>query len=143
MKKKLQNVIIPKLFSATIILAVLLLLQSCGLNNTQKKLEEVATEVSKRLPMDLGSGLKWTKAEALPNKVFKYSYVWENLEVAAMDTAAFKKEQEPTILETIKSEPSLKYFRDNDVVMEYDYNDKNGKPAYTITIAPEMYKSKK
>lgn len=113
---------------------------SCGANSFQKQLESDAQKISKQLPMEVGNGIRWDKAEALPNKVFQYTYTMENIDASGVDTAAQKKEVTPTLVDAIKQNAQLKPFRDNGVTMVYIYKDKNGKDAYTINITPDMYK---
>jgi len=46
----------------------------------------------------------------------------------------------PPILESVKSEPQSKVFRDNKVTINYHYSDKNGVFIINYLIKPEMYK---
>ncbi len=139
MKKSFKSILKTQLLSAVLLIVTVFALQSCG-SDMKSKLEKVAKDINTKLPMELGNGIKWTKAEVVSEKTFRYVYTLENISAADIDTTQLKKQQTPAMLEAIKTQPSLKEFRDNDVTMQYDYNDKTGKYAYQIIITPEMYK---
>ncbi len=144
MKTTCKNLIGTTRLLVIVLLATVATMQSCRTDTGyQKELAAVAQEINKKLPMNIGTGITWTKTEALPGKIFRYTYTLANQEVANIDSTAVKKEQTPIVLETIKNEPSLKSFRDHNVIMQYDYYDKDGKRAFSINITPEMYKTQK
>ena len=48
----------------------------------------------------------------------------------------------PNIIENVKNSPDLKFYRDNNITLDYKYYDKNGKFALEISVTPEIYNNK-
>ena len=43
------------------------------------------------------------------------------------------------IVETVKSNPQLEYFRSKRATLNYHYSDKNGKELFLISVSPDKY----
>jgi hypothetical protein len=105
-----------------------------------KVLLSMASELNKNLPMAIDSGTRLDNVVALPNKTVLYNYTLVNLERVNIDTLEAKKILEPQIVNSNKTNPDMKYFRDNDVIMKYSYKDKEGYYVCSIVVMPEQYK---
>ena len=60
----------------------------------------------------------------LPGKTFQYNYTLKNS--ASLNTNVIKSNLHQSILNSIKTNPALKEFRDNNVKLVYSYSDENG-----------------
>jgi hypothetical protein len=69
-----------------------------------------------------------------------FEYHLTILQIAITDTTNFKSQLKPRLLQVLKTNPSLKIFRDNDVTVKYIYNDKDGKYIFSETVSPREYK---
>jgi len=106
-----------------------------------KVLVELASKLNKEMcPMMLDMDTRADNAMALPNKTFLYNYTLVNFENGMIDTTEIKKIIEPNIINGIKTNPNMEYFRDNKVTMRYYYKDKNGNYLFSIIVTPEQYK---
>jgi len=105
-----------------------------------KVLIKMAGEMNKTLPMMLDSDTRLDNVMALPNKTVMYSYTLVNGENGMIDTIALKNYLEPNIINTIKTDPGMKYFRENSITQQYRYKDKNGNYLFSIVATPEQYK---
>ncbi|PZP43030.1 MAG: hypothetical protein DI598_16250 [Pseudopedobacter saltans] len=108
----------------------------------QKLMEKTAKDINKQCPIQVDSDMVWDSVNVLPNKTFQYYYTIKNFEASDIDTINVKKERTPIMLNSIKSEASIKIYRDHKTTFLYVFKDKLGKPAFSITITPDMYSKK-
>ena len=76
-----------------------------------------------------------------PGNVIVYNYTLVNFEKGAVDTTALKNYIGPIATNNIKTNPSMKYMRDNKVTMSYYYKDKNGSYLFNFKVVPYQYKN--
>ena len=105
-----------------------------------KMLVDAANEVNKNCPMVVDKETRLDNAVALPNKCFQYNYTLVNLVKDSLDTSYIKEFLTPKAINALKTNPSLKPFRDNKVTMCYMYKDKNDQYVCSIKVKPEDYK---
>jgi len=105
-----------------------------------KMLVETASTLNKTFPMMVDADTRVDNVIALPNKTFMYNYTLVNDESGMIDTVEVKNYLTPKIINTVKTTPGMKSFRDNKVTMEYCYKDKNGNYVFSIIVTPEQYK---
>ena len=101
---------------------------------------KTASEINKSCPIMVDAETRLDNTVALPNKTIQYNYTLVNIEKGDIDISEFENYLQPVILNIIKTSPDLKYFRDNDVTMAYNYKDKNGEHLLKLTFKPEDYK---
>ncbi len=141
-EKKLSKLNIIGIIIATIMVPSYWVVQKlffCPLSLDQQ-LMTLASELNKSYPIMVDAQTQLDSSLALPNNIFQYNYTFVNIETATVDTNEFKDYMEPNILEQVKTNIQVKYFRDNNVTLNYLYRDKNGQYVALITITPEMYK---
>lgn len=117
--------------------AVLIIFTQCS-GSVDNQLKKIAKEATEKCPIMLD---KWTRLDscaALPGRTYKYYHTIQELEVT--DTTLFKTQFEPQILSLVKMSPDMKFFRENEVSLLYQYNDQNKKYLFTISINPDQYK---
>jgi hypothetical protein len=105
-----------------------------------KALVEMSSEINKSLPMMIDANTRLDNVTALFDKTVLYNYTLIGLEPASMDTVLVKQILEPQILNTAKTNPDMKYFRENDVTMKYCYRDEYGNYLFSLVITPAQYK---
>ncbi|MDR2058016.1 MAG: hypothetical protein LBP83_07025 [Dysgonamonadaceae bacterium] len=105
-----------------------------------KALMEMASEFNKNLPVMVDSITRCDNVAAIFGKTVLYNYTVIGLETVMLDTLVMKQVLEPQILNTAKTNPDMKYFRENDVTMKYCYKDESGNYLFSIVITPTQYK---
>jgi hypothetical protein len=101
-----------------------------------KVLLEVANEVNKTCPMRVDQETQLDNVVALPENTFQYNYTLLNLNRVDMDIDDLKKTLEPNIVNSVKTNPSMKVFRDNKTTMVFYYSDKNKEFVFEIVVPP-------
>ncbi len=100
---------------------------------------KVASEVNKNCPVMVDAETRLDNAISLPKNIFQYNYTLLTLEKDKIDTTAIKAYLEPTITNTVKSNPDMKYMRDNKITINYYYKDKEGNYLFSISVPPAKY----
>ena len=108
--------------------------------NIDKVLVKLSSEMNENLPIMVDGITRLDNVTALPNKAIQYSYTLVNMEKSEIDTLEMKKYLEQQIINISTTNPDLKYFRDNNIIMKYYYKDAYGKYLFTIVFNPELYK---
>lgn len=103
-------------------------------------LVKTASDINKSCPMMVDQFTRLDNATAKPSNSLQYNYtlIENTINEVNLDTAA--KYIKPHLINNIKTDPDLKYFRDNDVTLIYNYRDKNGVFVVKYEITPEVYK---
>ena len=106
------------------------------------ELVSLAEEANKTMPQTIDKETRLDKMVAQPNDTLEYQYTLINVAKADVDLAVMKKTAEPSILENVKTNPDLKYFRDKKITLTYSYKDKNGADLFKIEATPATYGAK-
>lgn len=99
----------------------------------------IASELNKSCPVFVDQETRLDNTTVLPNDIFQYNYTLVNYNTTDVDTLAFKDMLEPTLLNIVKTNPDMKFVRDNKVTLSYYYKDKNGKYICRILLPYEKY----
>ncbi len=105
-----------------------------------KQMMQIASELNKSCPIMVDAETQLDNAVALPDNIFQYNYTLVSMERVTVEISELENYLQPIILNNIKTNPDLKTFRDNDVIMAYNYKDKNGEHLFKLTFKPENYK---
>ncbi len=105
-----------------------------------KQMMQVASELNKTCPIMVDAETQFDNAVALPEKTFQYNYTLINIYKDSIDIEKLEEYLKPVILNTIKTNPDLKSFRDNNVVISYNYKDKDRAHVLKLTFTPDQYK---
>lgn len=100
----------------------------------------MASEMNKSCPIMIDSETRLDNTIVLPGNIFQYNYTLINLGKESIDTLDAKRMLEPNMINLARTNPDMKYVRDNDVKLSYYYKDKNGDYLFKIIISPEQYK---
>jgi hypothetical protein len=104
-----------------------------------KQLVEFANEFNKNCPMNIDEYTTLKNVVALPNKTVQYNYILVGITKAEVKIDTVKKYVFPGVLQNVKSNPEMKFFRDNKVTLNYYFSDKNGEFVTEYIVKPEMY----
>lgn len=105
-----------------------------------KLMLQITSELNKFCPIMVDAETQLDNVVALSKNTLQYNYTLLSAERASVDISVLENYMQPIILNIIKTNPDLKIFRDNDVIMAYNYRDKNGKHLFKLTFKPENYK---
>ena len=104
------------------------------------ELKKGAIELNKISPQQIDNYTRLDSASSIGKTNFIYHYTLLQVQKSEIHKDTLRKYAEPDILKGVKEEPSLKIFRENNIIMDYNYYDKNGDFVLKISITPEMYK---
>lgn len=105
-----------------------------------KRMMNVASELNKTCPIMIDAETRLDNAVALPEKTFQYNYTLINMDKDSIDIERLEEYLKPLILNSVKTNPDLKSFRDNNITMSYNYKDKNSNHIFKLIFTPEIYK---
>ena len=108
---------------------------------------KTASEINASCPIMVDQDTRLDNTIALPGNTFQYNYTLmhfapiNNSDIdLELELEKFRKVFENQILINVKTNPDLKFFRDNEVTMNYYYKDKKGNFITKIIITPDQYK---
>jgi len=108
--------------------------------SVDKLLLKTASEVNKSCPMMVDEITRLDNSVALPNNTFQYNYTLINTDKAEVNIDTVKKYIDPNIINNVKTNPDIKFFRDHKTTLIYYYRDKKGEFVHKLTVTPTMYK---
>lgn len=104
-----------------------------------KIMMQAASEINKTCPVMVDAETRLDNSIALPNNTFQYNYTLVRADKSMIDTIELKGLLEPGIINQIKTNPQMKAWVDNRVVINYLYKDKNGMYICMIQLTPDKY----
>ncbi len=146
--KKSKGTLFWVAISAVIVFAIFYLIGSLGGEAIFKSLKkplyekvlmEMANELNKNCPMMLDAETRLDNTIALPGNIFQYNYSLINIDKEALNIDELKAYLEQQIVNTAKTNPDMKIFRDNKTTLRYSYKDKSGIFILTIEVTPDKY----
>ena len=88
----------------------------------------------------IDSGTRLDNTFAGFSKIIFYNYTLINYNKDEVDVNYFQSAMETTILNVIRTNPQMKYLRENGVTFIYNYKDKLGINITSLKFTPEDYK---
>ena len=122
-----------------VVLAGALMKQLLKSPSFEKVLIEAANDVNKSCPAMIDGGTRLDSATVIVPKTFQYHYTLINYEKEELDILELENMLEHGIVNSVRISPEMKDFRDNKVVINFYYNDKNGDYLLHISVSPEQY----
>jgi hypothetical protein len=104
-----------------------------------KEMMQAASEINKTCPVMVDEQTRLDNTVALPDNSFQYNYTLVSLTKAEINLDTVRKYLEPVIVNTIKTNPDLKIYRDHKTTMIYNYKDKNGEFVHKFAVTADMY----
>jgi hypothetical protein len=105
----------------------------------ENELMQMANEMNKTCPVMVDAETQLDNGMAISKNTFQYNYTLVNMERAKIDTNEFKSYMLPNIIGPLRTNPQMKYFRDNKITMNYKYVDRKKEHVMIISISPDMY----
>jgi hypothetical protein len=105
-----------------------------------KAMIEISNELNENCPIILDSETRLDNTVVLPNNIFQYNYTLPNMEKEKMNVEEMKNYLYPNMINFVKTTPEMKQIRENNVVVNYNYRDKNNNYLFTISVKPSDYK---
>lgn len=104
-----------------------------------KKLEEMAVNLNESAPVMLDQYTRFEEASVVQGNIFRYRYTVLN--ISNPDSLVEKGLQslKENIGKEFSSNADLRIFKENNVTMEYVYNDETGRTIRSLQIGPEDY----
>lgn len=100
---------------------------------------EAASELNKSCPIMVDQQTRLDNVVALPDNAFQYNYTLVAYDKSEINIDTVKKYIEPTLVNTVRTNPDLKSFREHNVTMIYNYRDKHGVFVLKIPVTPAQY----
>ncbi len=105
-----------------------------------KKLTEMASNLNESAPVMLDDFTRFNNATVTSDNVFQYNYTVLNTQ----NPDSLIKEVESSLIKNIKLEfntnPQLLFFKENNISIDYVYNDENNQVILRIQIDSSNYK---
>lgn len=105
-----------------------------------KEMIELVAKYNNNCPLVIQEGIRLDNVTLPKDKVVQYNLTLLNVEKANAEIEVIKQNIEESLLSTVKANPGLKAFRDNNFTLIYNYDDKKADYLFEITITPEQYK---
>ena len=103
--------------------------------SSHTELKNAAVELSKMCPKMIDAATRIDSAVALDNTLqYHYTLVAIDKSVTTIPLKEASQFCQKNAQTNLDSNPSMKFYRDNKVSLEYHYRDKNGKPLFQFAI---------
>ncbi|WP_424962200.1 hypothetical protein [Ekhidna sp.] len=110
-----------------------------GQQSFDKVMMQMASELNKTCPIMVDSETRLENSVTLPDNKFQYNYSLVNYTIEELDLEQLRSNIEPGIITNIRTNPDLKFFRENQITMIYSYKDKNEVHLFKIEVTPDLY----
>ncbi|TNJ45668.1 hypothetical protein KFZ70_10710 [Tamlana fucoidanivorans] len=107
------------------------------------KLQQAATELNKQTPLEIDQYTRLDSASSIAKTNFIYHYTLKDLKKSEVNLKEVENYIKPNVIENVKNSPELKFYRDNNVTIDFKYYDVNGDFFTQISVTPELYNPKK
>ena len=104
-----------------------------------KKLEEMAANLNESAPVMLDQYTRCEEASVVQGNIFRYRYTVLNTSNADSLVEHGLQSLKENIGKEFSSNPDLRIFKENNVTMEYVYNDETGRIIRSLQIGPQDY----
>lgn len=104
----------------------------------EKKLQKITTELNKLTPKLIDDFTRIDSVSSKGEESITYHYTLVNLQKQDIQVDTVNKYLKFQIIEKVKTQSELKFFRDNDILMNYKYYDKNGEFVTEISVTPDL-----
>ena len=74
---------------------------------------------------------------AISGKFMQFNYTLLNLDKSEIDMVTH--DLESSVINNVKTNPTMKIYRDNKATVIFNYKDKNGAFAWELSVTPDMY----
>jgi flagellar basal body-associated protein FliL len=136
-----KSILIVLIISAVIAISVALTFYFSSEKDSENiKIKELVEKYNKNCPLKIQEGIRLDSVTLPREKVVQYNLTLVNVETETAELELIEKEIGKSIANTIKANPGLEVFRENDYTLIYQYSDKNKKFMFDVKAQPEQYK---
>ena len=100
-------------------------------------LPEIVTRMNKSMPITVDRDTRINRVSSGPGRKFTYHYSMTRLRMSDFDRNEMISGLRKQLIEGYKNQADLKYFKNNNVTLDYSYVDVDGNHFATISITPE------
>lgn len=100
---------------------------------------KAANEINLHAPILIDSTERFDRVNALSGNVFQYNYTLLTLERSQVDTNVLKTSGRQYMIALLKQNPKTSVFKENNIIIQAKYVDKNGMNITTLSIYPNEY----
>lgn len=103
-----------------------------------------ANELNSQCPMMVDKETRLDNAQPMvKDNTIRYNYTLVNREKKFFtDLPKVKERMTPSLINIVKTNPSLEIYRQHQTTLEYYYKDKNGEFLFSVPVTPDLYNSK-
>ena len=106
--------------------------------NIQAQLLKMTNGINKRCPFMMDSETRLDKTGTYRNSIYYYCTLI-NYSIGEVDVKYLIYKVKPALLNRIKTNPDMKFMRDNKVTFIYNYRDKSGIHIVSFKFTPQDY----
>lgn len=110
------------------------------ISSQEQNLWYEANEINKTCPLMVDDATRLDNAVVYPNNTFQYNYTLYNLSRAEINAQVAIKNLEPKIIENVKKDQTLNYFKANNTTLNFSYRDRNGQFVFKVVLTADKYK---
>ncbi len=100
---------------------------------------EAASEINKSCPIMVDKDTRLDNVLAMPNNSLQYNYTLVNFEDNTIEVDELTDYLRPLIVNNIKTNPDMKWYKDNKVTFLYNYKDMKGVFILKLKVIPDEY----
>ena len=100
---------------------------------------EEISQTNQNYPVMINSETRLDSMVVGDDNTTKYFNTLVNVMYGQIDVDAVKDQIRPTIISSIKTSPEYKDLRERSGIVQFQYNDRTGRPLFLISISPEDY----
>lgn len=112
-------------------------------DEVKTEITELVAKYNKNCPLTIQEGIRLDSVSLplLPDEsAVQYNLTLMNVEKETAEINVIKTEIEKSLISTVKANPGLQVFRDNDYSLIYNYKDKKNVFLFSVKILPDQYK---
>ncbi len=100
---------------------------------------EAASEINKSCPIMVDKDTRLDNVLAMPNNSLQYNYTLVNFEDNTIAVDELTDYLRPLIVNNIKTNPDMKWYKDNKVTFLYNYKNGEGVFILKLKVIPDEY----
>ena len=104
-----------------------------------QNMTKVAGEINRGCPVMIDSVTRFDNTAALTNNVFQFNFTILNADKHDYDTMALQELVKKTALNSLKTDPKYRIFRDNSTKLRFTYHDKNAVYLCNVILDSDEY----
>lgn len=139
----MQKRLFPVIFTFVLLFAAgRAFAQTVTITDFEKGMADMAASMNEQMPMMINDITRLDKIETQPGKKLIYNYTILNPHREPRNYLNYKDLVEPGLIDIAQHDPRMQTFRDNNVILFYNYKDENGVIQFSVEINTGNFDSK-